>query len=240
MRDHSWAHLSTLRTLREPRQPMPRLSDLLAYLAEPAHASIWLLIDIKVDDAAEDMVPLLAAAIRAAPPPGNWTSRIVLGCWTARHVRLCHELLPEFAIAWIGITLTLAREYMKVPNVALNMRQEPMFGFGGNRFIRDVQADGRPLYAWTVNSVGWMRWAIGKRLDAVITDDPRLFLEVCKRYGEEAARGQVTEGGGLLATAKGLVLSLALPLLVKYATWVLGYYRRVGSPEETREVLRKL
>lgn len=250
MRDHDWSYLSTLRTLREPRQPMPRLSDLLAYLAEPANASVWLLLDIKVDDAAEDMIPLLAATIHQAASSQstngtniNWSSRIVLGCWTARHVRLCHELLPDFAIAWIGITLALAREYLAVPNIALNMRQEPMrYGFGGRKFIQEVQADGRPLYAWTVNSVGWMRWAIGKRLDAVITDDPRLFLEVCKRYGEEEARGGAVDKGdsGLVVRAQGFLLTLALPILLKYAISRLGYYRRVGSPEETREVLRKL
>ncbi|KAJ4396087.1 hypothetical protein N0V93_000304 [Gnomoniopsis smithogilvyi] len=242
VRDHDWSYLSTLRTLREPRQPMPRLSELLAYLAEPANASVWLLLDIKIDDDAETMIRLLASTIHAAPPPSgnNWRSRIVLGCWTARHVRLCHELLPDFAIAWIGITLALAREYLRVPNIALNMRQEPMYGFGGSRFIKDVQADGRPLYAWTVNSVAWMRWAIGKRLDAVITDDPRLYLEVCEKYHEEEARGQVNKGGGLVATAKGLLLTLALPILLKYVTSGLGYYRRVGSPEETREVLRRL
>lgn len=135
-----------------------------------------------------------------------------------------------------------------------------MFGLGGRKFIKDVQADGtRPLFAWTVNSVGWMRWAIGKRLDAVITDDPKLYLEVCERYrkemekkeevvveeeGEEQADGgQVKvedDGGGLLARAKGLLFTLALPILVRYAIWRLGYYRRVGTPEEAREILRKL
>lgn len=168
----------------------------------------------------------------------------MLGCWTARHVRLCHEILPDFAIAWIGITLDLAREYLKIPNIALNMRQEPLFGFGGNKFIKEVRADGtRPLFAWTVNSVGWMRWAIRKRLDAVITDDPKLYLEVCKRYRKEAEAaaangGQVREG--LLATARGYLFKLALPILVRYAITRLRYYRRVGTPEEAREILRNL
>lgn len=244
VRDHPWSYLSTLRTLREPRQPMPRLADLLSYLAEPANASVWVLLDIKIDDDAEEMISLLASTIRAAPSPSSsstWSSRIVLGCWTARHVRLCHEILPDFAIAWIGITLSLAREYMKIPNIALNMRQEPLFGFGGGKFIKDVQADGRPLFAWTVNSVGWMRWAIRKRLDAVITDDPKLYLEVCERYRKEkeaANGGQVREG--LLVTAKGFLFKLALPILVKYAITHLGYYRRVGTPEEAKQILRKL
>ncbi|KAF3762881.1 PLC-like phosphodiesterase [Cryphonectria parasitica EP155] len=182
VRDRDWAYLQTLRTLREPRQPMPRLSELLAYLAEPGNEAVWLLLDIKIDDPAGEMIPRIAETIlREAPQPppsAAWTRRVVLGCWTAKHLRLCHELLPGFAIAWIGVTLPLARQYLRVPNVAINMRQEPLYCLGGPRFIRDCQEDGRPLYAWTVNKVSWMRWAIRKKLDCIMTDDPKLFLEV--------------------------------------------------------------
>lgn len=250
VRDCDWAFLSTLRTLRAPASPMPRLADLLAYLAEPAQAHVWLLLDIKVDDAAEVMVAQLAATLAAAaaaagPNSSNgsahaWTRRVVLGCWTARHLQLCRALLPDYAVAWIGITLPLAREYLAVPNVALNMRQEPLFGRGGAQFMREVRADGRPLYAWTVNGVGWMRWAIGARLDAVITDDPRLFLEVCDKYRKGEGEGGGGGGQGLVAGMKGYLYSLIIPFLVKLATRRLKYYQRVGGLEETRAVLRKL
>ncbi|CAN8105701.1 unnamed protein product [Discula destructiva] len=241
VRDCDWSFLRTLRTLREPRQPMPRLADLLAYLAEPAQSAVWLLLDIKIDDPAETMLPLLAATIRAAAAAaaannaGHWQHRIVLGCWTARHVALCHAHLPGFAVAWIGVTLPLAREYLAVPNVALNMRQEPLFGVGGRRFMEEVRADGtRPLFAWTVNSVAWMRWAIGVRLDAVITDDPKLFLEVC-----EGAKGS-GESDASAVGVRGYLYSLVIPVLVKLLTSTFGYYKRVGGPEETRAILRKL
>lgn len=46
--DCDWEFLSTLRTTREPRSPMPRLLDLLTYLAQPGLEDIWVLIDIKV------------------------------------------------------------------------------------------------------------------------------------------------------------------------------------------------
>lgn len=229
---------------------MPRLADLLEYLAAPGNESVWLLLDIKVDDPAPDMVRRLAATLAAAGArrgPGrswSWSRRVVLGCWTAAHLRLCHEALPDFAIAWIGITIPLAREYLRVPNVAMNMRQEPLYGLGGRCFVRECQARGRPLYAWTVNEEGWMRWAIGKRLDAVITDDPRKYLEVCETYRkrEEAAgdgrAANATEG--VLATVRGFLFSLCLPVLISLATRAMGYYRRVGTPAEVREALKDL
>jgi phosphatidylglycerol phospholipase C len=46
--DCDWSYLSTLRTIREPRQPMPRLTDLLEYLAQPSQEHMWVLLDIKV------------------------------------------------------------------------------------------------------------------------------------------------------------------------------------------------
>lgn len=46
--DCDWKFLETLETLKEPRQKMPRLKDLLQYMATPGLEDIWLLLDIKV------------------------------------------------------------------------------------------------------------------------------------------------------------------------------------------------
>jgi phosphatidylglycerol phospholipase C len=46
--DCDWDYLSGLETVAEPRQHMPRLVDLLAYLVEPGNEDIWILLDIKV------------------------------------------------------------------------------------------------------------------------------------------------------------------------------------------------
>jgi hypothetical protein len=46
--DCDYDFLSKLRTLKEPHEPMPRLADLLEYLAQPGLEEIWVLLDIKV------------------------------------------------------------------------------------------------------------------------------------------------------------------------------------------------
>lgn len=48
MIDCDWEYLRTLRTVAEPHEPMPRLSDLLEYLSQPGLEKIWILLDIKV------------------------------------------------------------------------------------------------------------------------------------------------------------------------------------------------
>jgi glycerophosphoryl diester phosphodiesterase len=46
--DCEWEFLSKLKTLKEPHESMPRLADLLEYLAQPGMEEIWVLLDIKV------------------------------------------------------------------------------------------------------------------------------------------------------------------------------------------------
>lgn len=48
--DCDWKFLSDLRTLKEPREPMPRLEDLIRYLTRPEVYNTWLMLDIKVDN----------------------------------------------------------------------------------------------------------------------------------------------------------------------------------------------
>lgn len=248
VRDHDWAYLSTLRTLRSPRQPMPRLSDLLSYLAEPGNESVWLLLDIKVDDPAEVLLSRIADTLALADaghgPHNPWTARVVLGCWTARHLRLCRDLLPSFAAAWIGASLPLAREFLRVPHLAMNVRQEPLRAApAGPRFVAECRARGRPVYAWTVNDAGWMRWAVRRGLDAVITDDPKRYLEVAEEYKRGKEGEQRAGGDGVVARIREGVLSmLVLPVVLQLASWLLGkkYYKRVGTPAESREVLKGL
>jgi phosphatidylglycerol phospholipase C len=46
-----WDELATLKSLREPSQGLPRLVDLLRWLAEPGQEKTWVLLDIKVSHA---------------------------------------------------------------------------------------------------------------------------------------------------------------------------------------------
>jgi phosphatidylglycerol phospholipase C len=58
---------------------------------------------------------------------------------------------------------------------------------GGRKFLVDARKAQKPVLAWTVNETKKMEWCIRRRLDGVITDDPKLFLDVCKRYDDRVA-----------------------------------------------------
>ena len=83
VRDCDWAYLSTLKTLREPVQTMPRLSDLLEYIAQPGLEDVWVLLDIKTQDDGAELVGRMAETIKGVAPSARkgWEERVVLGCW---------------------------------------------------------------------------------------------------------------------------------------------------------------
>lgn len=77
---------------------MPRLQDLLEYLAQPEQEHVWVLLDIKVpwpkflnknraqewkelDEIADRTMRLIAETISSVKPSRPWNERIVLGCW---------------------------------------------------------------------------------------------------------------------------------------------------------------
>ncbi|KAL9015409.1 MAG: hypothetical protein Q9185_007189 [Variospora sp. 1 TL-2023] len=188
--DRDWAYISEQRTIRAPHEPMPRLESLLEYLASPGQENIWLLLDLKIDNDADDLMRIIAGTIKNIQPHPDrpWHKRIVLGCWAAKFFPLAAHYLPAYSITNIGFSPSYSRQFLKIPNVSITMLQKSLCGPGGSRFIRDVRDAGRPMFHWTVNDEDFMRWSIKHEADGVITDDPKRFLEVCDEW-EEGRRG---------------------------------------------------
>jgi len=67
---------------------MPRLKDLLEYLATPGLEDIWLMFDIKLDDDADDVIRLIAATLADVKPSTPWNQRILLGCWAVWRISM--------------------------------------------------------------------------------------------------------------------------------------------------------
>lgn len=95
--------------------------------------------------------------------------------------------MPGFSVANIGFSVTSARQFLSVPQVAFNMFFPALLSPLGRWLIRGARARGRKVYAWTVNEVKGMDWCIRRGLDGVISDDPALFLRVCDGFDEHRA-----------------------------------------------------
>lgn len=191
-----WDYLSHLRTLKEPHEPMPQLKQLLEYLAQPELQHLWVLLDIKLDNNADDVMRLIAETIATVKPGETaWKDRIVLGIWAARFLPLCTKYLSGYPISHIAFSTCYARMFLKVPNVSFNMLQKVLLGPIGAKFIKEVKDAGRQLFIWTVNDSNMMKWGIQKEVDGVITDDPRKFKEICDNWddSEPTARPSVAQ-----------------------------------------------
>jgi phosphatidylglycerol phospholipase C len=132
--------------------------------------------------------------------------------------------------------------------MGMNMNQMSLIGPVGWYFLRKVRKDNRQLFVWTVNSERWMRWCIRKNaclraqpssnigdknddpqnltqgvkvIDGVITDDPELFLQVCKRWEDEQDGKVEKERVGLRSRAKSLLSAAAMSVLVQIAVMLL-------------------
>ncbi|KAK3378070.1 PLC-like phosphodiesterase [Podospora didyma] len=225
--DCDWSYLSTLETLLEPRQGLPRLSDLLEYLAQPGLESVWVLLDIKTDDPAEDLLSATAQTLASVPTARPWNQRIVLGGWNENYIQLCREYLPTFPVAYIGFSLVYARRFLKQPGVNFNLLQQMLVGPVGAQFMKKVRKAQRSLFVWTVNSEAWMEWSIRKQVDGVITDDPKLFLEVCERWKTEG-RGRARK------TVK--MYAIAFFWQVVATVFIVLHYRWLNSRGKRRDV----
>lgn len=184
--DTTWSEIERMRTIAEPHVSMPRLQDLLEYLATEADDQ-WLLLDIKLDNDAEDIMRLMSEVVNSVEPSAErkgWKDRIVLGIWAAKYLPLAQKYFNGFPVMHIGFSTSYASHFLECPEVGFNMLFPMLVAPGGQRFLRDVRAAKRKVLSWTVNDEERMSWCIRRRLDGVITDDPSKFLTVCEKWDE--------------------------------------------------------
>ncbi|MCJ1350817.1 MAG: hypothetical protein MMC33_000798 [Icmadophila ericetorum] len=228
--DCEWEYLQTLHTIKEPHEPLPRLVELLTYLASPGLEDKWLLLDIKLDSDADTVMRLIADAIFSVPPNPSkpWNQRIVLGIWAAKYLPLCSHYLPDFPISHIGFSTIYARQFLRVPNVSFNLLQKILYICP--RFIKDAHALKRAVFVWTVNEDEMMRWSIKHKTDGVITDDPKRFQEV---KNEWVAGNRSTETSWV-TLAQVIWIHLMVSVFGAIFRWKYGSMDRVKKSETRR------
>ncbi|KAI0390867.1 PLC-like phosphodiesterase [Xylariaceae sp. FL0594] len=222
--DLEWSQVKELRSLREPHEPMPRLVDLLRYLDEPGQQNVWLMLDIKTHDDAEEIMERTAEAFASVPSSSRpWSERVTPCCWNATYIKLSMKYLPDFPITHVGVSLSYARCLTDVPNISFSMLRYSLASPFGARFIRDMKDLGIPVYVWTVNEESWMEWAVRRELAGVITDEVDLFHEVLDGK-KEKGKGK----GSLYRSVRFLGEMALFHLLV--SLFMAAQWLRHGSP----------
>ncbi|KAF7542637.1 hypothetical protein G7Z17_g11398 [Cylindrodendrum hubeiense] len=240
-----WEFLKTLQTVREPKEPLPRFKDLLEWLATPGLEKIWVVLDIKIDDDPEELIGAIVSTLEDVPGPVPWDQRIVLGCWNASFLKASRRLLPTYPLAHISASLLYSHHFLPVPNLGFNLNQKALLGFPGALFLREIRRTEKLLLTWTVNEPRWMEWCIRQNIlrpregrgpkefegvesaapaliDGVITDDPKLYLEVCEKFEDELDGRRVKPARGLIGWVTDGVS--AAWTSVTFNLLVMGFY----------------
>lgn len=114
--------------------------------------------------------------------------RIYIGCYTTEYLPITRHDLPSHPLAHIGISTSYARKFSHVDNLVYNMAVPILQGPGGAKFIKTAHQQHHPVWAWTVNSKVNMEWCISQGLDGIITDDPKLLIDVCRGYDSSKSK----------------------------------------------------
>ncbi|KAK4508362.1 hypothetical protein PRZ48_002100 [Zasmidium cellare] len=235
--DRTWDEIKDLRTTSPPHVPMPRMEDLLDFLTRPGMEEIWVLVDIKLDNDAEDIMRLLGATMARVkqPPGGNWRERIVLGLWAAKYLPLAAKYLPGFPVLHIGFKTSYARHFHTVPNVGFNMLLPMLIAPGGLRFVRESrEVQHRQVLAWTVNDKDRLEWCLRHELDGVVTDDPAIFARMREEFDQQST-----------ASWMSLSIRTCLEVLRVYIGitcmfWLFRRRRRFGAADASPDLIQKV
>ncbi|CRG86040.1 glycerophosphoryl diester phosphodiesterase [Talaromyces islandicus] len=222
--DCTWEYLSTLRTKQEPHEKLLRLSDLLEFFNSPSAEHAWALLDIKRNNDPRTMIRKIAETIKIVSPSSRpWSERIVLGCWGPTYFPLCDEYLPDFPTALICASVFSARRVLKTEqsdisfNTLIKALQGPALGYN---LIDSAHTANRLVFAWTINKPKDMRWAIRHGVDAVLTDDPAQFRQICDVW--DAAEERRTRKEDRFTIAEHVQL-VTIAVLVALFGWTLKY-----------------
>lgn len=170
------------------------------FATDPAYANVRLMIDIKMTNEPW-VVPKLVEILQQVNPDinGFWVPRTVLGIWRLDVLRAAEEAAPDFPVAHIGVSRSLARQFMKSTQVkAISLHHIALTaGSGGLALINQAKAHNRLVYTWTVNTVPLMKWAVAANLDGVITDYPDLFESVRNELTPEVVARDYAPAGSV-------------------------------------------
>ncbi|KAI5295442.1 hypothetical protein KEM52_001387 [Ascosphaera acerosa] len=230
VRDCDWAFVASLSSLAPPHVGIPRLADLLAWLAVPEREHVWLYLELKLHDDTSDLVRAIAGVLAsvAATPARPWDTRVVLGIWTATYLGPIQSHLPTYPVSLLTPSLTYASCFLSVPQVAgFSVNFLLLYSSAGRRFLARARAAGKAVFAWTVNKPRTMDFAVRSHLDGMVTDEVGLALRIRAEWEKRCASLEGGEGAGDGARQTGQPVQVErLPLRYRL---LIGVFVRVTN-----------
>ncbi|KAG6861958.1 hypothetical protein C0995_009142 [Termitomyces sp. Mi166 len=168
-----------IRTLKSPKQAIPTFAETIALLMRPENQHAKFNVDVKVQNDPERLFKLMHAIISTH---ADWETvlapRILLGLWHPRFVAHAKAQLPYCQRSFIGVSPYIARKYFWEDCQTFSMAFGALTTTDGQRFRQECKGAGKRLLVWTVNKPDHMMEAVRWGVDAILTDETKVWLDM--------------------------------------------------------------
>ncbi|KIM63708.1 hypothetical protein SCLCIDRAFT_738316 [Scleroderma citrinum Foug A] len=182
IRERNWHGpdgMEHLRTIKEPRQPIPTFAETITLLMKPENQHVKFNIDVKVQNDPDRLFSLMHNIISEQP---DWESklapRILLGLWHPRFVAFAKAGLPYCRRSHIGVSTSIARKYFWDDVEVFSMSFASLVSVDGSKFREECKIAGKKIMVWTVNEPEYMMEAVRWGVDVVLTDVTKKWLDL--------------------------------------------------------------
>lgn len=178
--------LEHIRTLEQPAQPLPRFSEVLALLMEPANIHVKLNIDCKVENLPDKLFPMIKEEMFKYE---HWETllapRIILGIWHPKFILAARRHLPFIPLYAICMSVATVRSFFFQHCVGFSIAFPALYSADGKRFRDEARAAGKKITVFTVNDRSEMLECIRWGVRAVITDEPSKMVSLQEQIQQD-------------------------------------------------------
>ncbi|KAF9402177.1 hypothetical protein BGX21_010984 [Mortierella sp. AD011] len=184
VKDRPWhGYIDGLKSKKEPHVGVPRCIDVLAFLAQEGNEKVWWNIDIKMNNSPSKLLSKFAKLIEDNFPGRDFSSQIILGLWHPKFLAAADKYLPKFSRIHIGFSIGIAQEHFPPSTVdGYSINFMVLSTPEGRQFIKEMQAAGKQILAWTVNDTLEARECVRMGIDYVLTDRTKVMHSVINEY----------------------------------------------------------
>jgi len=182
IREQAWYGvdgMEQLRTMKEPRQPIPTFAETVALLMQPENRHVKFNVDVKVQNDPARLFKLMHQIISAQP---DWETalapRILVGLWHTAFIEHAKAHLPYCQRSYIGNSIEIARKYFWDSCDVFSMKFAVLTTADGEKFRRECKVAGKKIMVWTVNEPVQMVEAVRWGIDVILTDVTQTWLDL--------------------------------------------------------------
>lgn len=174
-----YGEMDQLKTLQHPHDKMPtfeQVCELFAY--DKRFEGVKLMLDVKRDNEPWVLQKVVNVLKKVNSNMEFWAEKMVLGVWREDVFETCHTDAPFLKVVHIGLSRSMAKRFLSHDQcIGISIHHLCLKMPGGIGLIESAQKMNKLVFAWTVNNLPTIKWAISANIDGIVTDNPDVLAE---------------------------------------------------------------